>query len=369
MQQLALKLLKKIEEHGFQAYIVGGFVRDVVMNKESNDVDICTNARPADVRKIFLDACLPNECYGAVVVMYHKIRFEITTFRKEFTYIDSRRPVEFEFIDDLYEDLKRRDFLINTLCMNSNGEIIDLLNGKEDIEHRVIHTVGNSFIKFTEDSLRILRAIRFATILDFSLSDDIKDSIQKTKHYVRNLSFDRKKEELNKIFASKNIRYGVKLLISLGLDKELKLHKLRQLKNFDDLMGVWAQLDLLDSEYPFTKNERNIIKQIQKVIEFDNLDPKILYKYGLYVNSVAALIKGIDKKKVTYAYNQLSIKSRSDICVNGVDIIKLLDIKPGKCIKTIIQDIENKILYKELENDYQGLVGYIKNTYHDCVNL
>lgn len=362
MLDIALKLISKIEEHGFAAYIVGGFVRDYILGIKSNDIDICTNAQPMDIRNIFHNACLPNEAYGSITVVLKNVRFEITTFRREITYINNRKPVEFEYINDLLEDLKRRDFRINTMCMNNNGEIIDLLDGKKDLEKREINTVGNSFHKFSEDALRILRAVRFATILNFNLSEDVKKSILETKHYVRNLSYDRKREELDKIFTSVNVRYGIKLLIELGLDKELELTNLIKIRNYDDLMGIWTQLDV-GGIYTFTKNEHQIMNSIKEVLKLDNLDLVNLYKYGLYVNSVAAGIKGIDKKLVTRKYSEIPIKARSDIKINGVDIIKILNITPSRYLREIITDIENKIITGKLVNESNVLSRYVLDNY------
>ena len=176
MLDIALKLLDEITSYGFQAYIVGGFVRDYILGIESNDIDINTNATPKEIKNIF-DSCLPNEDYGSVTVIKKGVRFEITTFRKEMSYLDNRRPSQIEYIDDLYQDLLRRDFTINTLCMNKDGEIIDFLGGRSEIDSRVVKTVGNAKTRFEEDSLRILRAVRFATILDFKLDKETRDAI------------------------------------------------------------------------------------------------------------------------------------------------------------------------------------------------
>lgn len=362
MLNTALKLIQKIEEQGYKAYIVGGFVRDHILGISSNDIDICTNAEPMVIRSIFKNACLPNEAYGSVTVVLKNVRFEITTFRRELTYLNNRKPIEFEYIDDLLEDLERRDFRINTICMDKNGKIIDLLDGRLDLRNREIHTVGDSYTKFSEDSLRILRAIRFATILDFRLSDEIKESILETKHYLKNLSYDRKKDELNKIFTSVHVKYGVKLLISLGLDKELNLNKLSSIDHFDDLMGIWARLEV-DSIYPFSKNEKQLMKDIREVLKLDNYSPKVLYKYGLYVNSVAVEIKGLNKKIVTKTYQDLPIKSRNEIVLNGKDIIEILSLTPSKYLREIIDDIEDKIINGELENEFTCLKNYILDKY------
>lgn len=367
MLETALKLIKTIEDYGYIAYIVGGFVRDNLLGIDSNDIDICTSARPSDIRNIFPNSCLPNEAYGSVTVVIKNIRFEITTFRKEIRYLNNRKPIEFEYINDLVEDLKRRDFRINTICMDQNKNIIDLLNGKQDLDKREVNTVGDSVYKFSEDSLRILRAVRFATILNFSLSKEVKSAILETKHYVRNLSYHRKKEELNKIFGSVNVRYGVKLLIELGLDQELQLTNLRQIKNFDDLVGIWAQLEVEDI-YPFTKNEKELMKSIRKVLKLDPFDSLTLYQYGLYVCSVVADIKGLDKRIITKTYNDLPIKCRSDIKINGMDIMKLLNRKPGNYLREILDDMEEKILNNNLMNDREALKSYLLKYYGSTHN-
>ena len=362
MLNAALKFLKTIEDNGYEAYIVGGFVRDYLLGIESNDIDICTNARPSDIRKIFKDNCLPNQEYGSVVVIIKNVRFEVTTFRKEIAYEDNRKPVEFEYIDNLMEDLQRRDFTINAICMDKNKNIVDLLNGRTDITNREINTIGNSFNKLNEDSLRILRAVRFATILDFKLSSDVKESIKKNKHLLRNLSYERKKEELTKIFGSIHVKYGVKLLLELGLDEELELNRLKDINYFDDLMGIWTLLDV-DNIYPFTKNEKSMMENIRMALLEDNIDTLVLYKYGLYVNSVAASIKGFDKKQLVYKYENLPIKELKEIKITGEEIIHLLDMKPGKLLKNIFKDIEKSILLGKLENDNMKIKEYLLNNY------
>lgn len=358
MFEMALKLLEKIEESGFRAYIVGGFVRDYILGIDSNDIDVCTNARPKDIRDIFKDACLPTEDYGSITVILKNIRFEITTFRKENFYLKHRKPESIEFIDNLEEDLKRRDFLMNTLCIDREGKVIDILNGKEDIKNRLIQTVGNSYQKFTEDALRILRAVRFATILQFHLSDEVKDAILKTKSLLKEISYQRKKEELDRIFTSVNVKEGVELLLELGLDYELELSNLDKVSNFDDLIGIWAQLEVSDA-YPFTNNEQELIDNIRKALTMNNLNHRVLYTYGLYVNSIAANIKGVSKRDVTYQYNNLPIKCRSDIVLDGNEISTILGKEPGPYLKEILNDLENKILSLELENDRDKIEEYL----------
>ena len=364
MLDVALKLLKELTSNGYKAYIIGGFVRDYLLDIESNDIDITTNATPKEIKEIFTDSCLPTEDYGSVTVILKGIRFEITTFRKEIGYINNRRPAEVKYIDDLYPDLLRRDFVINTICMDENGKIVDYLKGVEDLNNRVIRTVGDAKKSFTDDALRILRAIRFATILNFRLNDDIIDAIKETKYLIKNLSYYRKKNELDKIFTSPNVKIGVKLILDLGLDKESELNNLDKLldTNTTSLIGIWAILDV-NSKYPFNKNEKDLINDIKKVYNLNNMDPYVLYKYGLYVNSVAGEIKNLDIKKITESYANLAIKSKKDIDIKAEDIIHLLNRKPDKFLNDIYDDIERKILYRRLLNKKSEILNYINNNY------
>ena len=362
MLDVALKLLGEISDKGYQAYIVGGFVRDYILGIDSNDIDINTNATPQEVKEIFKDSCLPNEDYGSVTVIKKGIRFEITTFRKEMAYVDNRRPTEIQYIDDLYQDLLRRDFTINTLCMNKDGEIIDFLGGRSDIDNKIVRTVGKAKIRFEEDSLRILRAIRFATILDFKLDSETREAIISNRELLRNLSYYRKKEELDKIFASSRASDGINLLLDLGLDRYLDLDRLCDVTSTNSLIGVWSVLNVTD-KYPFNSNEKELIKTINECISLKNTDAMALYKYGLYANSVAAEIKGTNIKKVTEAYNNLVIQSKKDLNITSQDIMSLLNRKPGSYIKDIYRDIEREVLYKRLDNTKENISKYILDNY------
>lgn len=364
MLDIALKLLCEFTSRSYKAYIVGGFVRDYILGIESNDIDITTNATPKEIKEIFEDSFLPSEDYGSVTVMWKGVRFEITTFRKEIEYYNNRKPVEIKYVDDLMTDLLRRDFTINTLCMDSDGNILDYLGGRKDIDNRIINTVGDANDKFAEDSLRMLRAIRFATILNFNLSEDVKKAILNKKYLLKKLSYFRKKTELEKIFISPNRNDGVKLLLELGLDEDLELPKLRELNANDtcSLIGIWSFLNVAD-KYPFNKNELELIKEINCVYKLNNFDPHVLYKYGLYVNSVVGEMKGLDIKKITEAYAKLSIHSSSDIDIDSNTIMNILHKKPGKYLSAIYEDLENKILYNKLKNDNKTICNYIIENY------
>lgn len=364
MLDVALKLLKELTSRSYKAYIIGGFVRDYILGIESNDIDITTNATPKELIDIFKEKCIPNEEYGSVVVIKNNIRFEITTFREEIDYFDNRHPSSIKYVDDLYIDLVRRDFTINSICMDENGVIIDYLGGQADIENRIIRSIGDANDKFTEDSLRILRAIRFATLLDFKLDDEVIRAIRKNKHLVKSISFYRKKIELDKLFSSPNRDKGIELILHFHLERDLGISNIRSVyhSTVNSSIGVWSMLNVED-KYPFNKNEIDLIKQVREASQLDNFDSFVLYKYGLYVNNCAASIKGIDIKEVTKRYNDLIIKSRDEIEIDSDTIMKLLNRKPGKYLKDIYSDIEKLILYGKLENKNSVLKKYISDKY------
>lgn len=364
MLEAVLELLKNINSHGYNSYIVGGFVRDYLLGINSNDIDIATNATPKELKELFPDSLLPNEDYGSVIIYVGRIKAEITTFRKEIDYIGNRKPGQIIYIDSLYEDLLRRDFTINTICMNSNGEIVDFLNGRKDLEDKIIRSVGDPKEKFTEDVLRILRAVRFATILDFDLDEKIVLAIKECKYLLKGLSYNRKKEELDKIFSSSNAKKGIKLLLDLGLDRELELDRLNKVKNTNSLIGIWSVLDVCD-KYPFNNTEKDLIKNVNRVIKLDNMDLNTLYKYGLYVNSVAGEIKGIDIKNITKEYNELKIKSRSEIDISSEEIMEVLGKEPGSYLKDVYDDLEKMIIQGKLQNNENSIKKYLANKYKE----
>lgn len=359
MQKSAQEILSKIEKEGYEAYIVGGFVRDHCLGKKSLDVDICTSATPKELSTIFEGAVIPSITYGAVTLTYKNVKYEITTFRKETKYDAYRRPVEVQYVTSLMDDLKRRDFTINTLCMDSKGNIIDLLHAKDDLNNKIIKTVGDPQIRLKEDILRMLRAVRFATSLDFKIKDDVKEAIIDNGYLLKKLSYTRKKEELTRIFTSPNAAYGVSLIKELGLDKHLQLSNLDNLKLVDDILGIWTQLDVLDI-YPFTKVEKETITKVKEALNHD-IDNYALYKYGLYVISIVASIKGVDKKTINQMNASLPIKSRNEIQFNVKQFCEIYNIEPSYWLKNTYDLLEKELLSGHLENDPETINSFIAN--------
>lgn len=364
MLEKALEVLKILNNKNYDAYIVGGFVRDTLLHRKTNDIDICTSATPKQILELFDNVIVSDIGYGSVRVSHKGCTFDVTTFRKDIKYESNRKPIKIKYIKDIKKDLLRRDFTVNTLCMNSKGEILDILNIKEDIDNKKLRTVGNPRYRIKEDSLRILRCIRFATILDFEIEDKTKYYLSKYSYLLKKLSINRKKEELDKIFLSKNKERGRRLLIDLNLTNALDISKLNNIILCTDLLGIWAQLEV-DDIYPFTKYEKNEMKKLRELLRQEELDNYTLYKYGLYLCTVYGDIKGISKRKINTMYQNLPIYTSKDINITGNDISRILSKKPGEYIKEIMYDIETNILNNKLNNSYEEIEKYIKEKYNN----
>ena len=362
MLDTALKVLNIIEDNSYEAYIVGGFVRDYIMGIKSNDVDITTNAKPKDLIKIFPNANIDNEMYGSVTVYLNNVRFEITTYRDEGNYLDNRHPDTINYVDDLKVDLKRRDFTINAICMDKDGNIVDLLNSRSDINNKIIKTIIDPLESFKIDSLRILRAIRFATTLDFELTLDVKEAIRQSKYLLKDLSINRKKSELDKIFSSPNIEKGLTLIKELDLIEVLYLDNINKIKPCSQVIGVWTMLDV-DDIYPFTRNELKLMKDIRESIKNNPLSFTTLYYYDLYPCTVAGEILSIPKKEIMDNYRDMPIHKRSDIVIDSYDLMNYLKIEDGPIISKLWKELEIKLLNFEVNNNKEELLNLAKKIY------
>ncbi|MBQ6841138.1 MAG: hypothetical protein IJO63_03385 [Bacilli bacterium] len=354
MDKIIKNILKKIENEGYEAYIVGGFVRDLLLGKPSYDVDICTNALPMNLKQIF-GLTQNSNGYGGFNLKIKKYNIDITTYRKEKKY-NNRRPVEVEYINNLFEDIKRRDFTINSFCMDKNGNIIDLLNAREDLNKKEVKIIGEADTKFEEDPLRMLRAIRFATILDFEIERETYKSICRNSDLVGLLSSERIKEELSKILCSEHALRGLQILNKTGIDKVIGL-SYNNVVFTSDILGMWAQIDC--SKVKFSKTESDNISKIKTLVKIGKIGNFELFNYGLYLCLVAGEILGISHQVVNKRYKVMPIKSMKDIDITGSEIIKLLNVEPGKLISDIITDVKIEILNVRLKNKKYEIKKYI----------
>lgn len=200
-------IIDTITEAGFEAFAVGGCIRDSILGREPNDWDITTSAKPEQVKALFRRTIDTGIAHGTVTVMLDKEGFEVTTYRIDGEYEDSRHPKEVTFTSNLVEDLKRRDFTINAFAYNDTTGLVDAFDGLKDIDNGVIRCVGNAEERFTEDALRILRAIRFSAQLGYRIEESTKAAITKLAGNLRHISAERIQVELTKLLVSPHPDY------------------------------------------------------------------------------------------------------------------------------------------------------------------
>lgn len=224
-RRAALRVLERIEQAGYEAYLVGGCVRDLLLDLEPKDYDICTNALPEEIQQIF-ERTLPTGIkHGTVTVFEQKIPFEVTTFREEAEYTDYRRPTSVTFVSQLETDLSRRDFTMNAMAQDRFGTIVDPFGGRKDIQDRRIRCVGDPRQRFSEDALRMVRAARFVAQFGFALDERVSEAMHSLKDRVQHLAIERIVAEVEKIWGSRTPARGLKVLWEHDLWAHLPVFK------------------------------------------------------------------------------------------------------------------------------------------------
>lgn len=216
-------IIEELNNAGYEAYAVGGCVRDLIMDQKPKDWDITTNARPKDIQKIFPDTFYENN-FGTVTVktdsdnqIFKEV--QVTPYRVEGKYSDKRHPEEVQFVSKIEDDLSRRDFTVNALALAKNGKVIDLFEGQADIKKKIIRTVGDPKERFSEDALRLIRAVRFAAQLGFSIDGKTRKAVEENSEWLMAISKERIRDEFIKIIESENAYEGILLVENIGLLK------------------------------------------------------------------------------------------------------------------------------------------------------
>lgn len=223
-------IIKTLQHHGYEAYIVGGCVRDAVLGRTPSDWDITTSAKPLQIKSIFQKTIDTGLKHGTVTVLMEKEPFEVTTYRIDGTYEDHRRPNDVTFTTNLREDLMRRDFTINAMAYNEKDGLVDLFGGLEDLQAKVIRCVGRADDRFDEDALRMLRAVRFAAQLGFAIDKEAQDAIRRKACFLRDISAERIQVELTKLITSDHPEL-IKTCYELGMTSIF-------LPEFDEMMAT-----------------------------------------------------------------------------------------------------------------------------------
>lgn len=382
------ELLKKINDHGYQAFIVGGAVRDIILKKNISDFDVATNANPEIVKSIFSNYKIREygSKFGSVGVVFKEIYVEITTYRKENNYLDNRRPEEVEFVDDLYTDLSRRDFTINSLAFNpyyNDGEIVDYFGGINDINNKIVRTINNPYERFEEDGLRILRALRFSSTLGFDIEENTNDALKKCYKFCLKTSVERRAIELNKIIngdffnkLSKNHKHILKSFLNIfKRENSIERYSLLYQKcgNPVEKFSVLYYLnrELLKSESSklcINKKDVSMCIKIFDIIDNVNFcdEVDIRLKTNLYKKEnikiaykIKMLILGnnIDELFISKVFENICYFD--DLVVSKKDVINLVNNK--KYIKFVLDSVLEKVIKGEVKNSKHSILNYIQN--------
>ncbi|MDF0479970.1 CCA tRNA nucleotidyltransferase [Vagococcus sp. PNs007] len=384
---VAKPVMEQLETAGFEAYFVGGSVRDLLLNKPIHDVDIATSAYPEEVKGIFPRTVDVGIEHGTVLVLHEEDQYEITTFRTESTYQDYRRPDEVTFVRSLEEDLKRRDFTINALAMSQTGEIVDLFSGMKDLESKLIRAVGEASERFNEDALRMMRAVRFASQLGFTIEEETLKAIELNKALLSKISIERVQIEWVKLLLGHDRKLGLVSFIDTGCyefcpgfaDKKEKLQLLCDTASVPFLNEAQAWmltlcfLEINPGEVKrFLKKwklSNNLMKRITLILAALNWrlendwTNEWLFNVGkenasLVEHSMIYFNRPLDVLETEKRYDQLVIKTKQDLAVDGQMLISATGKSAGPWLGEMLNDIQLKVLNGDLSNNEADLLAY-----------
>lgn len=417
MFQTAIPLLKEIESHSYEAYFVGGCVRDTLLGKELGDIDIATSAFPEEIQQIFPRHFDVGKEHGTIVVLFQNEAYEVTTFRTESTYTDYRRPDKVKFVRSLKEDTLRRDFTINAMAIDAQGRLFDYHGGLNDLEAETIRAVGTASERFEEDALRMMRAIRFASQLGFKLESETFQAIQSLAPLLSKISIERIRIEFDKMLRGSFLAYSIERIIESTLlnhfplaqhyDYASGLKKLGQglfekkpsnepngsrqskiLKVREQISEIQAWALLIKAlgivkvkeQKSFMKKWTHSNNLIQAVTDFIHLDGliknKALTPWSLYpfskeiVAEMTAYLEmqdlATESDQLKEMYEQLPIKERKELALNGKDLLQHLPIdRGGPIIGAILLRIEQAVVERRLENEPEVLIAASLRIYED----
>ncbi|HFI0457267.1 TPA: CCA tRNA nucleotidyltransferase [Streptococcus suis] len=387
--QEALPILEKIKAAGFEAYFVGGSVRDAILGRPIHDVDIATSSYPQETKQIFPRTIDVGIEHGTVLVLEGSKEYEITTFRTEEEYVDFRRPSQVSFVRSLEEDLKRRDFTVNAFALDEEAQIVDLFDGMTDLENRTLRAVGIPSERFNEDALRIMRGFRFAATLDFEIEPTTFTAMVETAPLLEKISIERSFIEFDKLLMADFWRKGLRAMINskaydflpdlAGKSDELEtmLTSLTEEFRFSTSEQAWAMLfvclgiDNIKSFLKKWKTSNEFQRTVVKLVEIYQLrlagpvTKQICFKYGkefLYLVEELRQAQGLttDFAAIDKIDQALTIHDKHEIVVNGGHLMKIFALKPGPVLGELLKEVEFQIVEGQLENEVQAIMTFVK---------
>ena len=384
----ALPVMQQLVDAGYEAYFVGGSVRDMLLHKPISDVDIATSATPQEVKEIFSHTVDVGIEHGTVMVIHHKEGYEVTTFRTEEGYEDFRHPDKVTFVRSLEEDLKRRDFTINALAIGIDDQLMDFFDGIGDLERQCLRCVGDAKERFNEDALRMFRAVRFVGQLGFQIEEKTKNAISLLKMNLSKVAVERMKVEFEKMIQSSFRKEALQLFVETGLYQACPLFDgkdeiLLKLAEFPlkemSVLQAWIlfidELNLSDKEVThLLKSWKSSNEQIRDVlVGYKTYRARKKEEWNFFLAYACPYEVGCEVEQLLIArgnstsmegleatYQSLPICSMNDIQLNGHDIIRILKLdKKGPIIGQVLKTVEKMILEQSIQNDAEILESYV----------
>lgn len=368
----AINILKTFNKNGFEAYFVGGCVRDFLLDKNFSDIDITTNALPEQVKNIFRKSIDTGIQHGTVTILVNGESYEVTTFRKEDEYVNHRAPDKVEFVSDLKEDLDRRDFTINAMALDYKGKLFDFHNGEADLKNNIIKTVNDPNERFFEDALRMLRAFRFSSKLGFVIDSNTIMAIKNNAKLITYVSIERIVNEFRKLLEGKGNIDSLQLMIDSTLNSYIPFIKdIKVIEDFSKytfcqslyILSIINNISFDElKKLKLSNKEIKLVKEYDKIRnDFKNNIPLelILYKYDIEdVRFICNYFKfrnisEIDKVK-------LAITSLNDIAIESEEIIAFINKKPGPWIRELITLLEYEIIVNGLVNNRNNILDFLE---------
>lgn len=383
----AMPILQKIEDAGYEAYFVGGSVRDTLLHLPIHDVDIASSAYPAEIKAIFPHTIDTGIQHGTVTVMQDKEGYEITTFRTESGYQDFRRPDKVTFVRSLAEDLQRRDFTINALAMRHNGEIIDLFNGLQDLDNKLIRAVGDPNERFHEDALRMMRAVRFEAKLGFRIESNTQAALARHHQLLSKIAVERIHVEFVKMMMGKWRNNGLRSFLDAKLYEncpgfaehgedlaailDVNTMQLPDEATVWTLVAMACHLNVSQTRQLLRqwKSSNELIDVVAAAVNlltvWQQATPWDYYQAGLLaVNAAINVAKlyqpDLDAQHYLQQYQDLPMHKRSEMAVSGGDLIKQLGLKPGPQVGKLVNEVEKRVVNGQVANDTQAILNDVQ---------
>lgn len=357
--EYAKQIIEKINAQGGEAYIVGGAVRDYMLGNLPDDIDIATSLLPDEVMALFPRSVPTGIEHGTVTVILDHHPFEVTTFRSEGTYSDSRRPDHVSLGVSLEEDMKRRDFTMNAMAFHA-GNVVDLFNGQNDLKERVIRTVGSPYERFEEDALRIMRAFRFMSQLNFRLDDEARLAAKGLAPKLQHIAMERIAIEFEKLMMGPAYRRALTDINELDIynylpnvTESLLQRVIADERKPIDVVSSWALFILHSNDEDWLlpwKRSKALIREARVLASLlqSGLDTFKIYETDESTLSTYLRMTGHPETAEKLKRN-LPILSRQEMQFNGRDALEVG--AKGKQIKYLLAHLERLVIYKEVKNE------------------